>query len=231
MKEKIKAFLRTNILTRHIYKKWALHHYKKVIKRKRKMMAKNGVNTLHYLQDLLQNGEYEFFFDMGTLLGIIRDGRLLKHDIDVDIAVYVESEEQKVAVRDMIVSHGNSILYSYSVDSLGVVEESYIHDGIKFDISYYSRNDDIDVCYLMYSDPDKVYESTDVLSVVRLECKKITDIEKLDFYGKAINVPKDSKGYLAQRYGESWTVPDPDYVYWKGPSAHITDKIGRRKTY
>ena len=231
MSEKIKAFLRSNFLTRAIYMKLAKSHHKKVLKRKRKMMAANGVQTIHCLQNLFTEIGCKFFFDMGTLLGIPRDGQLLQHDIDIDVAVFVESEEQKLTIRDMIVSHGNDILYSYSVDGIGIVEESYVHSGIKFDINYYTREQGVDICYLMYCDPEKVYESKDELSVVRLECSSIEEIIQIDFNGAPINVPNDSKSYLEQRYGKTWTIPDKNYVYWKGPSTHPTDKIGLRAVY
>lgn len=218
-------------MTRGLYAKLSKSHRNKVIKRKRKMIAKHGVETLHYLQGLFESLGCEFFFDMGTLLGIVRDGHLLKHDIDMDVAIYADDENAKAAIKDAIIAGGSKILYSYAVDGLGVVEESYTHNGIKFDVNYYSRQDDADVCYLMYSDPDIVYSSSDVMSVVRLECKSIDGIEKLEFFGKSINVPNDSKGYLAQRYGEGWTVPDLGYIYWKGPSTHKTDLLGRRTVY
>ena len=226
----LKSFLRTNPLTRGLYSKLSKAHRNKVLKRKRKKMAQYGVQTLHYLQDLFEGIDCGFFFDMGTLLGIVRDGHLLKHDIDIDVAVFADSEEAKAAVKQAIIAGGSKILYSYAIDGM-TVEESYTYNGIKFDVNYYSRRDDADVCYLMYFDPDKVYESNDILSVVRLECNTINGVEKLDFCGKLINVPNDSKGYLAQRYGAGWTVPDLGYVYWKGPSANLTDLVGRRTTY
>lgn len=227
----LKTFLRTNRLTKGLYAKLSRSHQKKVLKRKRKMIAENGVETIHYLQNLFGEIGCKFFFDMGTLLGIIRDGQLLKHDIDIDVGVFVDSEQQKQAIREMLVLRGNDILYSYNVDGIGIVEESYVHSGIKFDINFYTREPEVDVCYLLYYDPEKVYESKDEMSVVRLECSTIEDIIQIDFNGAPINIPTDSKFYLEQRYGKTWTVPDKNYVYWKGPSTHFTDKIGRRTVY
>lgn len=225
MNEKIKSFFRSNFLTRAIYMKMAKSRHNKVLKRKRKMMAAHGVETIHYLQALFSEIGCKFFFDMGTLLGIIRDGQLLKHDIDIDVAIFTESEEQKQAIRDKLVSQGNDILYSYTVDGIGIVEESYIHSGIKFDINFYTREADIDVCYLLYSDPEKVYQSKDVLSVVRLECLRIDNVVQIDFNGVLINIPSNGEQYLEQRYGSTWRIPDTGYVYWKGPSTHPIDKL------
>lgn len=231
MKESIKSFFRTNILTRGIYSRLAERRHNKLKEQKRKMIAMHGVSLIHYLQVLLQNSKIKFFFDMGTLLGIIRNGSLLKHDLDVDIAVYADSEEQKLAIRKMLIANGSKIQYSYSVDGLGTVEESYVHDGIKFDISYYTRSCDVDICYLFYLEPNRVYESADVMSVVRLECSTIEDIVQIDFNGVSINVPSNSEKYLEQRYGSTWRIPDTNYVYWKGPSTHPIEAIGRRTVY
>lgn len=227
----MKAFLRTNKLTKGLYAKLSRMHQKKVIKRKRKMMALHGVETIHHLQALFAEMDCKHFFDMGTLLGIIRDGRLLKHDLDIDVGVFVENEEQKQAIRDMLVSRGNDILYSYTVDGIGVVEESYVHSGIKFDINYYTREAGVDVCYLLYFDKERAYSSKDEMSVVRLECSTIEEIVQIDFNGVPINIPSNSEKYLEQRYGSTWRIPDTGYVYWKGPSTHTTDKVGVRTTY
>lgn len=67
--------------------------------------------------------------------------------------------------------------------------------------------------------------------MVELSCRHITDTEKIDFFVKGINIPKKAQEYLAQRYGEKWTVPDKNYIYWKGPSAKPVDIKGYQIKY
>ena len=86
---------------------------------------------------------------MGTLLGIIREGGLLKHDLDVDIGVFAETAEAQKRLQQLIFSAGGVLRKQFFVSEVGLTEESYSLYGIKFDIQYYYRlNESSDVCYL-----------------------------------------------------------------------------------
>lgn len=227
MIKKIKKFMRTFPLTRGI---WCRLSDEKVKKIRRDNLQKNGVETVKTVQEILESTGVFFFFDMGTLLGIVREGRLLRHDMDIDIAAVVGSEEEKAALREALVARGCAIRYSYSIEELGTVEESFMMSDIKFDINYYIREDDRDVCYLMYEEPGREYKHGE-LSVVKLSSPHISVLEKKDFNGTMINVPKNAEDYLAVRYGENWRIPDKGYVYWKGPSTSPTDFVGHVTYY
>ena len=113
----------------------------------------------------------------------------------------VSCEEEKMALRDALVSRGCDIRFSYSMDGFGIVEESYMKNEIKFDINYYITEGDESVCYLMFKDPDRQYGENE-LSVVKLSVPAISELDKKDFNGIDINVPKNAEEYLAARYGE-----------------------------
>jgi adenine deaminase len=36
---------------------------------------------------------------------------------------------------------------------------------------------------------------------------------------------------VVERYGKNWTIPDKNYVYWKGPSVEPTNYKGQVKKY
>lgn len=219
----IKKFLRENKFTRDFYKiLFDLKHYKvtKARKKKRKMLQKNGIELIHTIQNLLA-GEF-FFFDMGTLLGIIREGRLLGHDLDVDIGVVVKDFETIEKIHNILIHNGCEIFRTYRIDEIGVVEESFMYNNIKFDIGYYYTKNNQSVIYLMYKDPENPH-SDGTLNVVELSCPLIESTTTTLFKGEKINIPSNAEFYLEQRYGENWRIPDKNYIYWKGPSAKTTD--------
>lgn len=219
----IKKFLKEFFVTKKLYSYISKERYKKRI---RENLQKNGDKTMSVIQQVLEDTSALFFFDMGTLLGIVREGRLLSHDLDMDVAVFVNSTDEISKLREKLFSKGCALRFSYSVDSIGIVEDSFTLNDIKFDINYYFTEEASDVCYLMYTDPEKVYADGE-MSVVKLTSPRTTETKKIDFHGIKINIPANPEEYLAVRYGENWRVPDKKYVYWKGPSTSATDYVGR----
>lgn len=228
---KVKDFFRGNKLTAATYRLLKSIRRRDEAKRKqqkRETLQKNGIALIHLVQDLLTD---EFFhFDMGTLLGIVREGRLLGHDVDVDIALHIKQRDEIDRIREILKSKGCQINSSFSVDGIGTVEDSFYVMGIKFDMAYYFEKPDKDVTYLMYKDPNNPPKEN-LFNVVELECSPIRELTQIEFGGKMINVPKDSEKYLAERYGANWRIPDKNYIYWRGPSAKPTDYVGRKTTY
>ena len=82
----------------------------------------------------------------------------------------------------------------------------------------------------MYKSPQSALPEGS-LNVVKASCLHINELEKIEFKGKKINVPKDRESYLAERYGDNWKIPDKNYVYWKGPSITATDYVGHIVKY
>lgn len=225
---KFKRFLLNCKLTKGICYKYIDNKKKRIKKRKLKHMHKNGSNALILLQNTLSKTGVNFFFDMGTLLGLIREGKILDHDLDIDIAAKLDKVEQMAIIKEELSKIGAKRAFYFYVDEVGIVEESYVVDGIKFDICYYSTDREKDYCYLMYQNPEKKYESDEVYDVVKLTCDSIKEIKTIPFKGSYLNVPNDEIKYLMTRYGEKWNVPDKGYIYWKGPSASFVDYIGKR---
>ncbi len=183
-----------------------------------------GSQVVKYLQRMMEDSGVFFYFDMGTLLGIIREGKLLSHDLDVDIAVFVDREKRR-AFREYLISRGCVLKKVYSVEGLGVVEESFYYLGVKFDVNYYEQCENVDVCYLLYSMPEKQYEKNQ-LDVVKLTNPHVCGVKKVAFAGTMVNVPENPEEYLAVRYGKNWRIPDRKYIYWKGPSTTTTQLTG-----
>ncbi len=227
--KKIKKFLRNFILTKHLYlalfNLYSGMRFRKYTAERRKLLHQNGEKTVHAIQKILESTDVFFFFDMGTLLGIIREGRLLRHDMDIDVAVFAKDASQKESLKQTLLAKGCTLRYSYSVEELGVVEDSFVYNDIKFDINYFSEEAGSDICYLMYNDPERALPERS-MHVVRLTTPHISALKKVDFGGCMINVPADPETYLAARYGKNWRIPDKNYIYWKGPSTSPTDYIG-----
>ncbi len=223
----IKKFLRNNSLTANSYKKLRSYLADRKLKKRNQKVKRYGEKTVHLLQEILTDCKVKFFFDMGTLLGIIREGHLLSYDFDIDVAVYVNYDKSVENLRDSLVKKGCKHSMRLENSEIGVIEDTFVLNDIKFDVSYYFIENDIDVCYLGYYNPDKKFDN-ETMDLVRLECNHIDKTEGFYFGGVQVNVPEKSEEYLAQRYGESWRIPDKNYVYWKGPSTKKVPYTAKR---
>ncbi len=226
---KLKSFLRNFVLTRGLYRAlWALKNRR--LRQIKKNMKSNGPQTVFLIEDILSKNNLFFYMDMGTMLGIVREGRLLGHDLDIDVAVYANTEKEKEQIKNALTSAGCKLKYSYVVEEIGTVEESFELNDLKFDVNYYLRDGDKDICYLMYRNPQKNYNDEKSMDVVKLSVSAVKGTKKIPFFNQEVTVPQNPEKYLAERYGENWRIPDKFYVYWKGPSTEITNYKGYRRT-
>ena len=228
--KKIKDFLKSCIFTRKIvYFLLKVNQYfwsKYYIFKKKRNIRRKGIKIIEKVQKALMDNNVFFFFDMGTLLGIVREGRIIKHDLDIDVGVRVSSETEKEHIKEIFSAIGAKENYRFVIEELGVVEQSFVYDEVKFDINYYYQSGEKDYCYLMYRNPDKTY-AADEMSVVELSCEHIEKLVLKDFCSIKVNVPENAEKYLSCRYGENWKIPDKGYVYWKGPSTTPTNYLGK----
>lgn len=224
MLRKIKGILKNSYLTKKGYKKLSkiYQRYKKA--NYNNLVQGKGPNILIELEKILEQTECEFFFDMGTLLGIIREGKLIDFDADIDIGIILRNPQIILDVRKAMVSNGAIYTRKYIVDNIGETINSFKYKGIDIDICYYFETSQDLIGYLFY-DPENKYE-TDILHVVRTKCSLIQQIDKFEFNNYHINVPQMKEKYLSERYGKNWMIPDKNYVYWKANSTTPIENKG-----
>lgn len=173
--------------------------------------------VVNIVQNIFEESGYPFFFDMGTLLGIVRDGKLLKRDMDIDMGIYIENEYEIAKFRKLLKDNGFKHKFIFLAEGLGDVLDTFYLEGIRIDVCYYKKEENRDCCYLFYGEDG-------VEKVVRLYNSKIEKIIKINFLGLRVNVPANKEKYLEERYG-NWKVPDKNYKYWEGSS---TEKIDNK---
>lgn len=229
MIKKIKSTLKKIILKNgyllNLYNKRKQNKEEKELNKRNTAIKKHGEECLILLQDLLKNTNRMYFFDMGTLLGLIREGHLLSHDYDLDVAIFISDQNDVLNVRNILKGKKCVHLYEFTVENLGVVEDSFKFKNIKFDINYYTRDEDKDYCYLLYRDGSKNYFDNS-FDVVRLSCSKIKFIDCYNLNGNELNIPCEAEEYLEIRYGKDWKIPNPNWEYYEGPSAQKVNNRG-----
>lgn len=126
----------------------------------------------------------------GTLLGLVREGRLLPHDNDIDIAVMPVVDDGPI--RAAMTARGLTLLLD-EADSSGTSKLKFVHGAVVLDLFFVRHEGDCwaDYCTLMK------------LSLLRSTHPPIA-LETKVFDGLALPVPRNAEAYLAHLYGPGW---------------------------
>ena len=196
----------------------------KALEEKRQNIQKNGYAVLSETLDLINAiPDVTAFADFGTLLGLIREGGLLKHDLDIDTAVLGRPNLYRYVT--MIMERSGYQLWREYICDDKVVEQSYHYKDTKVDINYYEYTEKGVNTWLFYRDPSRKYKNN-IRNIVRMDYSPIKKVKKIKIKGQDITVPDNSEQILEEKYGKNWKTPDKGWIYWQSPAATKLDEEG-----
>jgi len=140
----------------------------------------------------------------GSLLGAVREGKMIGHDSDVDLAYLSKHEHPADVAREMfrvsraLQAHGLKV--STRTGSFCAVTVQSKH----------GRATPIDV-YACFYVGDKLYETASVGAPIPREA--VLPLGTVEFEGRTMPAPADTEAMLEASYGPSWRVPDPAFAY------------------
>lgn len=152
----------------------------------------------------------------GTLLGIYRDNGFISHDNDVDFAAWYND---RTLVRNYLESKECILVRKFLSDSIQFAyEEQYEKNGFKFDVFYFVKDNDVVYThdFMRYKDLTRS-KTTKLLGglIVRRLHISINRIVRFEYKGVDINFPENVTEHLAQRYGDDFMTPNPNWTAQK----------------
>lgn len=203
--------------------------------KRRKKFLENGLTLLTHFDEVMQRANIPYSLVFGTLLGAVRDNGFIKHDLDIDVAVWGDSDAHQI--EKVLINSGFQLYKRIEVDN-GVFgrEETYIYNGVSIDLFYFYDFDN-DLKYTTVFVPfddcktfDDSLKRYGGLLPIQLILPLDVQVRYIPFLGINVPIPINAIEFLVARYGENWRIPDPTFVYPKMGDARVEyrrDKIGR----
>lgn len=223
-KNKVLRFLFLN-LYRKLYRERVAQHRAQVFRA-------SSDKVFGLFANALQDIGCEYWLTFGTLLGAIREQGIIKHDLDIDVAMFRDKRPDNMV--ELMAQHGfKRSRYIIVGDGQVGFEETYSCHEVSIDIFYFHKVEGKPevYCYDFISDPHlSARESMEkygglLARRIYLPFKGLVDF---DFLGCQVKVPSNYDEYLSAHYGDDYMIPNPAWSTLTSPVAQIMEgEVGK----
>lgn len=206
------------------------------MKRRNKCFLRQGCDTLLYVDSVLTKNGIHYSVVFGTLLGAIREKGFIKHDLDIDLAIWYDEVGDKL--HSILTTNGFSFKRRIEVDEgKWGREETYIYNGVTIDFFYFYKDDNnkmpytpVFVTFPGYDNNIIAIEEKGGMMPIQLFLPLDRETKYVQFENITVPAICNAEEFLEARYGKSWRIPDPTFVYPKMGDvscAYREDKLGK----
>lgn len=208
---KIKKFLKKNELIRNLYVKY-------LIQKKIKVLHTQGYEMLDEISKELSKTNLTAFAAFGTMLGLVRDKSFIKNDYDIDFGIVQDENFSWDKLKLVTDSLGMKQTHEFRFDNKIITEKSYTYKGIQIDFFLYflDKNQTSMYCYIYTFKPEEKPAPDKVPAIwhpMLSPCPLVKNISLQKINNANALIPENAEEYLADIYGKTWKVPDPNYVH------------------
>ncbi len=170
---------------------------------------KEAIDFLYQIDDIIKNSNTNYWIEGGTLLGAVRDKKLIPWDHDLDMGIINNSD---VEIENLIKNLKKKFYVSvkpfrgdrtwklgkYRVLKIYPKKWLFFKEDLCCDLFVY---------YKGTLEGEEVYKYV-VWGKNAYHKKKFFDcIDSIEFYNKKINVPNNPESFLEVKYGKDWRIP------------------------
>jgi len=183
-----------------------------------KLVGQNLEDALCMLRDvcrILDDSRIPYSLDAGTLLGIIRENRLLPWDTDMDLAISSQYARALRKVRWKIYFSGYLTRYRKNDTALGPIpQNSYrLLRVYSRKFLFFKKQQLMDI-FVKYKHGENYYWIIGRAKPLLQSCpaNHLDILIKHTFQGQTYNIPMDYDAYLTHHYGD-WRVVRKDWYF------------------
>lgn len=191
-------------------------------------MKKFGIPCLKKIDEVMSENGYNYWVDFGTLLGIYRDGNLIKHDFDIDIGL--KKVEFNSGLEKVLIKNGFKKIKEYSAFG-EIVEQTWVWNGVHIDLFLYEEDNNSIFAYDFYTNDEAIYVKVNknIRKCTNLQARVCyvpkVNVKKINFKDFMVNVPENTHEYLEANYGPNFMTPDDKWDSSLAPNIKNVDNI------
>ena len=212
-KVRVANFLKSSAFGRWIYPIVQNTYRAYAIPMRRRRLQKYGWATLKKVHEVFTKSGVDYFFDYGTLLGLIREGGFIKHDDDIDLTIMPGTKSPHEVYRTLM-DNRFTFLHGFKVGTRIVEFTVTDISGLSIDI-FFPRKDNLGKYYGVdiFWEPERIYPSELANTVVETEYSMPEALATFTMpNGVDVSIPKDYEKLLVEEFGSTWRIPDAKFV-------------------
>jgi len=181
--------------------------------------SKTEQQAISLLEDVVNHIEIsdcKYWLDGGTLLGAVRDKKLIPWDHDLDIGIKFESDSKlkflishlrkKYYIRALPFNNDANIwrLGKYRIIKVYPRKYLFFHEKLCLDIFIFYHG-------FLESNNQEVYKYGVWNKNAYYDYKLLENLSSISFYGREYNAPGKTIEYLKAKYGNDWKIPKENW--------------------
>lgn len=209
------------------------YSYKERVNKKRNdNFRKFALEALYTFDKCMLENNFNYSLTFGSLLGAVREGGFISHDLDMDVMLPIE--QRSPLIREILELNGFKLSHRFSIEdgTLGC-EECYMYKdtGVSIDVFYICPvldNFPYICCWNYFPNCVTWRESVRKHGGVipkRIEIPVTYQNIRKKFESIEVNIPENYSAILEVFYGGNYMTPNPNYVPPKEHRYIWTDKI------
>lgn len=232
IRERLKAFALGHPILLKVYRQsFGLIKTKFYFGLQKKALQKKGYSIIEQVDQALTEQGAQYFVDCGTLLGLIRDNKLIEHDKDMDFGIYFNKNFTPKDLDSAMLNMGMKRDHAYFYKGK-VAEISYNNGITNVDFFRHIETKEHSLIYVFYRKPDTKYPDNKSYTVLEMHRASIKGLKRFKSGSIETFVPINSEEYLESAYSSNWRTPDPDWRYLFEPGlVEIEGEYGIKKKY
>lgn len=223
MKKKIKKIMCSNVFIRKLIHTFIERKNDRIYKNRVNIIRQHGSVVIQNIEGCLNESNLVYFATCGTLLGLIRENRLLKNDYDMDYGVIIKSSKDWNILSSSLHKIGYKKIREFMLDDK-ITEQTY-RDKNGVEIDFFGHFiEDGNLCFYSYDKiPEINYPSEDMWTVYRLNNGEFKGTKKISTDIGIVTIPVNAEEYLAYNYNDDWMIPNPNFKANTGKGCRIID--------
>lgn len=188
-----------------------------------KIFLKYGESVLKDFDALMLSHGVNYMMVAGSMLGAVREHGFIKHDFDIDVAIFAKEGPDRV--QQILEQNGFALRHSFQLEGGKLArEDTYEKHNVALDIFYVYEDTVQYLCEFKFVEGctswiDSMERAGHVLCN-RVEVPLSERVIRVPFESIEVNVPENYHEWLSTRYGTDYMTPNPGWHNGSHPCIH-----------